>query len=77
MPMDMMWSWPTMWGWFAGLALFGVLILAIVFIFWLWMLTDCLKRRKFEDKLVWALVMIFLNVLGAVLYFILIYSKRR
>ncbi len=46
------------------------------FIFWLWMLIDCLKRRmdKF-DKLIWILVLIFLHILGAILYYLLV--KRR
>jgi predicted PurR-regulated permease PerM len=43
--------------------------------FWVWMLVDCLSRKRFEDKLVWVIVLLFLNVVGAVLYYILVKSK--
>ena len=63
---------------------FGMTVMVLIFalllavgIFWLWMLVDLLQRRKFEDKLVWVLVLIFLNILGAILYYFLVYSKRR
>lgn len=48
---------------------FGLIGLA-VFIFWLWMLIDCLTR-SFEgsEKIVWALVIIFLGIIGALVYF--------
>lgn len=60
-------------GIFAGLgvfACFGVASL-LFFVFWLWMLIDCLTRQFHEpnDKLVWVLVIIFLPLLGALLYF--------
>lgn len=40
-------------------------------LFWLWMLIDCLTNEpsRGNDKLIWALVIIFLNGLGALLYF--------
>ncbi|MEM5853263.1 MAG: PLDc N-terminal domain-containing protein [Candidatus Aenigmatarchaeota archaeon] len=62
-------------GFLAGMVFIAALAL-LIFIFWLWMLIDCLKRKKFEDKLVWILVLIFLNFIGALLYFFLVKSKR-
>lgn len=44
-------------------------------IFWLWMLIDCLAEQQ-EDKLVWFLVIFFLNLLGAFLYYLLARKKR-
>lgn len=44
-------------------------------VFWLWMLIDCLANQS-EDKLVWFLVIFFLNLLGAFLYFWLARKKR-
>lgn len=43
-------------------------ILAVVF--WIWMLIDC-ARRNFEgsEKVVWILIIIFLGILGALVYF--------
>ena len=45
----------------------GVLLLA----FWIWMLVDCLKYESSEgnDKIVWTLVIIFTNWIGAMIYF--------
>jgi prolipoprotein diacylglyceryltransferase len=57
------------------LILFVVGLVALVFIFWIWMLIDCLSREKFEDKLVWVLVIIFLHVIGAVLYYFIVKNK--
>lgn len=44
----------------------GLLVLA----FWLWMLIDCLTRQfKGNDKIVWVLVILLLNWIGALIYF--------
>ncbi len=59
---------------------FGILFLVIILglvIFWMWMLVDLLQRKKFEDKLVWVMVLIFLNALGAILYYSLVYARKR
>lgn len=65
------------WSWiFLPIILFWMIIAFLAVIFWIWMLIDCLTRKKFEDKLVWTLVLIFLNVLGAVLYYFLVKSKK-
>ena len=61
---------------FAGLMLV-LLVMAVVipiaivsFIFWIWMLIDCLTSSLAPtEKLIWALVIVFLHVLGAILYF--------
>ncbi len=58
---------------FAGtiwLVMVAVIILASVF--WLWMLVDCLMSRlPSTEKLIWVLVIFFLHIIGAVLYFII------
>ena len=48
----------------------GIISLA-GFVFWLWMLVDAIKNRSLTDgeKVVWVLVIIFLPVLGSILYF--------
>ena len=58
-------------------ALIFVLIVALLFVFWIWMLVDALMRKKFEDKLVWILVMIFLHFIGGLLYYFLVYKKLK
>lgn len=59
----------------APLFLFFVLIAIFAVIFWLWMLIDCLQR-EFKDKLLWVLVIIFVWILGAILYYFLVKSKK-
>lgn len=54
------------------LAIFLIAIVgALLFIFWIWMIIDCAKRnfKKDTDKVVWILVIVFLNVLGASIYY--------
>lgn len=54
-------------------------IVAIVLVFWVFMLADCLQRstdsfpgKGESDKLIWSIVLVFLNFIGAVLYFCLV-----
>ena len=44
-------------------------------VFWLAMMIDCLKYQEDTDKLTWALVIIFLNLLGAILYYLIAKKK--
>lgn len=55
----------------ATLSHFPMFILYILgLIFWIWMLVDCIQRRMDgTQKIIWVLVIIFLNVLGAIIYF--------
>jgi hypothetical protein len=58
---------------FAGT--FGIVLLVAIilaFVFWLWMLVDCLMSTlPSTEKLIWFLVIFFLHVLGALLYLII------
>jgi hypothetical protein len=49
------------------------------FVIWVWALVHMLTNQAIQgtDKIVWALVVIFLNALGAILYFILSPSVKR
>ena len=48
-------------------AIFGLISLAC-FIFWLWMLIDVLtSRHAVGTKILWVILMLFLNVLGSAL----------
>ena len=49
---------------------FGLVAL-LSFVFWIWMLIDCLQREFADgtEKIVWVLVLIFTQVLGAIIYF--------
>ncbi len=62
------------WAFYCVLIIVGI----VVFILWLWMLIDCLKRENFtepNDKLIWALVIIFASWIGALLYYFLVKRK--
>ena len=47
-------------------------------IFWIWMLIDCLKNEPSvgNDKIIWALVILFLSYLGAILYYLVRRPER-
>lgn len=62
------------WGAFA---IVFFLVVALVFVFWIWMLIDALMRKKFQDKLIWILVIIFLHFVGALIYYFLVYKKAK
>ncbi len=52
---------------------------AVFFVIWLWMLIDCLKRDDYEgpnDKLLWALIIIFAGILGAAIYYFVVKAKK-
>jgi hypothetical protein len=60
---------------FGGFMLFG----ACAFAFWIWMLVDCLKFESSEgnDKLVWVLVIVLTNWVGALIYYFVRRGERR
>ncbi|HEY2880902.1 MAG TPA: PLDc N-terminal domain-containing protein [Pirellulales bacterium] len=56
---------------FFGLGIFAWILSLLYIVFWVWMLIDCLQNRRLSDmeKLVWVLVLLFLHVIGPLLYF--------
>ncbi len=60
---------------FLGFMIFG----AFGFAFWIWMLVDCLKFESSEgnDKIIWVLVLVLTNWIGALIYFFVRRSERR
>jgi ABC-type multidrug transport system fused ATPase/permease subunit len=69
----------------------GVMVFHIIFmlifmafgmcalIFWIWMLIDCLKNEDSDgnDKIIWILVIILMNWIGALIYFFVRRSERK
>ncbi|MGA3171353.1 MAG: PLDc N-terminal domain-containing protein [Chthoniobacteraceae bacterium] len=49
----------------------------LVAIFWIWMLIDCIKNSSLSDteKIIWVLVILILNGLGALIYFFVARKK--
>lgn len=60
------------------LFLFSLAFTILYFVFWIWMLIDCLKYEPSEgnDKIIWAVVIILLQALGALLYYIVRRPER-
>ena len=47
-----------------------LLIILVGLVFWIWMLVDCLQSNlPSNEKLIWALVIIFTSWIGALIYF--------
>ena len=48
---------------------FGWILGLLVFIFWIWMLKECLTSASFEgnDKIAWVIVILFTYLIGAAL----------
>jgi hypothetical protein len=47
----------------------GLVIAALVFIFWLWMLIDCIKNEKDgTQRVIWAVVIFFFPCIGSLIY---------
>jgi hypothetical protein len=66
--------------WAAGM--FGIFLLVLGLLgllFWIWMLIDCALNETTENqqKLIWILVIIFVNLLGAIIYFFVRKLPRR
>ena len=55
-------------GFFCLFGVIGILLLA----FWIWMLIDCISNEPStgNDKLIWVLVILLLNWIGAAIYFL-------
>ena len=56
----------------------AVILLALGSVLWLWALVDCLRNEPSEgnDKIIWILVILFGNAIGAVLYLLIRRPKR-
>ena len=53
-----------------GLIIVFIIIALVASIFWLWMLIDCLTSpMPTGEKALWAVVIIFLHLLGALIYY--------
>lgn len=66
-----------------GFGLIATLVLLIVLlgiaalVFWIWSIIDCAKRKfkNSTEQIVWILVIVFLGVLGSIIYYFAV--KRR
>ena len=62
----------------AGLGLVFLILAILATVFWIWMLIDCLtSSREAIEKLIWLLVIFFLHILGALIYYFVGRNQRR
>lgn len=57
---------------------FFVLLIILCSILWLWLLIDCIKREfsNPNDKIMWILLFIFTQTIGALIYYLVVKRKR-
>jgi hypothetical protein len=66
----------TILAWLVTLIAFFIIL--VILIFWFWMLADCI-HKKFKHKrsmIEWFIIIIFVPILGAVLYYFLVKVKH-
>jgi len=52
------------------LGLFVLLLTIALFVFWIWMLVDCLtSAMPTNEKILWAVVMLVVPLVGSLIYF--------
>ncbi len=58
---------------------FFVILPTLAEMFWIWMLVDCATRKSSEgnDKVVWIIIIIFTNFIGALIYLFVKRPKRK
>ena len=65
---------------FSSFGLIGMLIWIFAAILWIWALLDCLKNPALKngvDRLVWIIVIVFLHVLGALIYYLVMKNQPK
>jgi hypothetical protein len=60
----------------AGLV--ALTLVVAIFVFWIWMLISAVQNKGLTEgeKIAWVLVVVFLHLLGAILYFFIGHPKR-
>jgi hypothetical protein len=53
-------------------------LLLALFIFWIWMLISAVQNKGLSEgeKIAWVLILVFVHILGAILYFFVGHPKR-
>ncbi len=59
-------------------ALISMALSLLLFVLWIWMLIDCVKYEPStgNDKIIWVLVIVLLNGIGALLYYFIRRPER-
>lgn len=62
--------------------LLGIILIGLAlasFVFWIIMLIDAIKRDydKSDDKIIWILVIVFIGIIGAIIYYFVVKRKDK
>ncbi|MBU0532831.1 PLDc N-terminal domain-containing protein [Candidatus Micrarchaeota archaeon] len=71
--------WAGIMGFFWLFYCLAILVCIVFFVIWVWLLIDCLKRENYDgpnDRLLWALVILFGGIIGCAIYYFLIKQKK-
>jgi hypothetical protein len=66
---------PFSMGWMLYILIPLFLLMIFMFVFWIRMIIDCVKYQT-ESKTTWILILIFLNITGAIIYYLVVKRKR-
>jgi Phospholipase_D-nuclease N-terminal len=63
---------------FGSFFIFFIILGFAFFVFWIWMLVDCISNEPStgNDKIIWVLVILILQWFGALLYFFIRRPQR-
>ena len=61
------------------IGLVGFAIGVFIFVFWIRMIIDCVKRDfpRDNDRIMWILLLIFTGILGAIIYWFVVCKKPK
>lgn len=73
--MDFFWGFGFL-GMAFGLLMMGISVVAVIF--WILMIVDCVQKKFKNDteRIVWLLVIIFAGIVGALIYYFIVKSKK-
>ena len=61
------------------LGLAGAVLVIFLIVFWILMLIDAIQRKfkNDSDKIVWIIVLVFLQLLGAIIYYFIVKKNAK
>jgi len=66
--------WPV----FAFSGFIGMLIGALLFVFWIWMIVDCAQRKfkNSDEKIVWIIIVVLAGWIGGLIYYFVVKNNN-
>ena len=66
-------------GFLASFGMGGMLVVLLLFLFWLWMLENAITNSALhsKEKLIWSLIILFVPLIGAFVYYFLAHRPYR